>query len=100
MLVNVAGAIASLVVNEKNRKAVRTSGGIDPLVRLLSGTNQELLTNTTTALGRCAQDPDSMSIIDKLDGVRLLWSLLKSPSPEVGVCVGVGVGWGVIPFCL
>ena len=25
------------------------------------------------------------SIIDRLDGVRLLWSLLKSPNPEVNV---------------
>ena len=29
----------------------------------------------------------SCSIIDRLDGVRLLWSLLKSNNPKVGLVV-------------
>ncbi len=78
-----AGALAALAINPGCRKALRTSGGIDPLVRLLSGTNHALLVNATCALGRCAADAESMVIIDRLDGVRLLWSLLKSPNPEV-----------------
>ena len=28
-------------------------------------------------------------IIDKQDGVRLLWSLLKSPNPEVSAIINV-----------
>ena len=87
MLVNVAGALAALATNERCRKTIRSSGGIDPLVRLLSGTNHALLINVTNALGKCAQDTESMAVIDKLDGVRLLWSLLKSPNPEVRMCL-------------
>jgi hypothetical protein len=83
VLVNIAGALAALASDEKCRKAIRSSGGIDPLVRLLSGTNHALLINVTHALGKCARDPESMVVIDRLDGVRLLWSLLKSPNPEV-----------------
>ena len=30
----------------------------------------------------------NFSIVDRLDGVRLLWSLLKSPNPEVSaLCI-------------
>ena len=35
------------------------------------------------ALGRCAENPQSLKTIRKLDGVRLLWSLLKSPYEKV-----------------
>ena len=37
----------------------------------------------SSALGECAKDKDSLRVIQKLDGVRLLWSLLKYPSPKV-----------------
>ena len=32
----------------------------------------------TKAVGECARDIENMAIIDRLDGVRLLWSLLKN----------------------
>lgn len=34
-------------------------------------------------LRKCATDEDSMGIIEDLDGVRLIWSLLKNESPKV-----------------
>ena len=37
----------------------------------------------SAALGECAKDKDSLKVILKLDGVRLLWSLLKHPSTKV-----------------
>ena len=43
----------------------------------------DLLTNVSMALGRCAENPQSLKTIRKLDGVRLLWSLLKSPYEKV-----------------
>ena len=70
-----------------------SAGGIDPLVRLLSGTNQSLMVNVTQALGKCAQDPENMVVIDKLDGVRLIWSLLKSPNPLTQATAA----WAVCP---
>jgi len=36
---------------------------------------------------------DSMSVIDKLDGVRLLWSLLKSPNYHVQA----SAAWAICP---
>ena len=101
--VNVVGAIGECAaIDADNRVTIRKVGGVTPLVHLLTGTNQALLINTTKAVGACALDTESMtyvgsliylfktyfhvflfSVIDRQDGVRLLWSLLKSPNPEV-----------------
>ena len=45
------------------------------------------------AVGACAIEPESMMIIDKLDGVRLLWSLLKNTNPEVQA----SAAWAICP---
>ena len=37
----------------------------------------------SAALGQCAEDKLSLKVIHDLDGVRLLWSLLKNPSARV-----------------
>lgn len=34
------------------------------------------------ALGRCAQDKPTLIRMHELDGVRLIWSLLKNPSEK------------------
>ena len=75
------------------RKAIRTAGGIDNLVKLLTGTNQDLLINVTKAVGACAADKDNMAAISRGDGVRLLWSLLKFPNAEVQA----GAAWAICP---
>eukprot|EP00041_Stephanoeca_diplocostata_P026873 m.731978 g.731978 ORF g.731978 m.731978 type:complete len:1014 (+) comp23065_c0_seq1:192-3233(+) len=94
VLTNVTGAISELAGDSAAaRKAVRSAGGIDHLVGLLSVTNQQLLINVTRAVGSCAGDKDSMAAISKGDGVRLLWSLLKSPNPEIQA----GAAWAICP---
>jgi len=104
VLVHVVGALSELAADgtpskaleelaAAARKAIRTSGGIDNLVKLLTGTNQKLLINVTKAVGACARDKDNMSAISKQDGVRLLWSLLKSPNAEVQA----GAAWAICP---
>jgi hypothetical protein len=45
------------------------------------------------AVGACALEPENMVIIDKLDGVRLLWSLLKNTNPEVQA----SAAWAICP---
>lgn len=37
----------------------------------------------SAALGECAKDKDTLKMIHKLDGVRLVWSLLKNPNEKV-----------------
>ena len=111
VLINVVGALGECAQIPANRTTIRKAGGIPSLVNLLTSTNQALLVNVTNAVGACATEPDNMawvlaflfslslllffflklnslffflySIIDRLDGVRLLWSLLKSNNPNV-----------------
>ena len=44
VLINVAGAIGDLAITPKSQKAIKGSGGVDPLVELLTRSNQTLLT--------------------------------------------------------
>ncbi|XP_061570037.1 outer dynein arm-docking complex subunit 2 [Cololabis saira] len=83
VLVNVAGALAEFAQIPANKVTIQKCGGIK-LVNLLTGTNQALLVNVTKAVGACATDKNNNSvIIDQLDGVRLVWSLLKNRSADV-----------------
>ncbi|CAF1688452.1 unnamed protein product, partial [Adineta ricciae] len=72
---------------------IRKAGGIPSLINLLTTTNPDLLVNTCTALRQCAEDLDSIQMIDRLDGVRLLWSLLKNPDPRVEAAAA----WAISP---
>lgn len=77
------GAISECVKYQNNRENLRTSGGLQPLVYLLNGTYPPLLENISKALSECAKDPESMAILEDLDAVRLIWSLLKNSNPRV-----------------
>jgi HEAT repeat protein len=50
--------------------------------------------NTTKAMGELARDPDVRIEMEKLDGFRLVWSLLKHPSP----LVQAGAAWAICPY--
>lgn len=61
VLVNVVGAIAECAAQDnENRVSIRKSGGVVPLVQLLTGTNQALLINATKAVGACALENENM----------------------------------------
>uniref|UniRef100_H2SDW1 Outer dynein arm docking complex subunit 2 n=1 Tax=Takifugu rubripes TaxID=31033 RepID=H2SDW1_TAKRU len=83
VLVNVVGALGEFARIPTNKVTIRKCGGIKYLINLLTETNKELLFNVTKAVGACATDKESMAIIDQHDGVRLVWSLLKNPCPNV-----------------
>ena len=94
VLVNVVGALGEMAKSPANRAAIRKANGISSLVQLLTGTNQSLLINVTKAVGECAKDPDNLVLInDRMDGVRLLWSLLKNPNPKVQA----SAAWAICP---
>ncbi len=93
VLINTVGALSECAQEPENRAAIRKSGGVSPLVNLLTGTNNQLLINTCRALAQCAQDPDNISLIERMDGVRLLWSLLKNPNHKVQA----SAAWAICP---
>lgn len=83
VLTNVAGALAECLKYHGNCESFRMVGGLVPLVTLLNSTYEPLLENVTKALGECAKDMECMHILEELDAVRLIWSLLKNPCPRV-----------------
>ncbi|NXK93386.1 ARMC4 protein, partial [Formicarius rufipectus] len=93
VLINVIGALGECCQEQINRSTIRKCGGIPPIVKLLTATDQALLVNVNRAVGACAVEPENMMIIDSLDGVRLLWSLLKNPNPDVQA----SAAWALCP---
>lgn len=83
VLTNVAGALAECLKLHSNRESFRMIGGLVPLVNLLNSTHEPLLENVTKALAECAKDIESMHVLEELDAVRLMWSLLKNPCSRV-----------------
>ncbi|KAJ8952830.1 hypothetical protein NQ318_008151, partial [Aromia moschata] len=77
VLSNVVGALYECLKFEHNRSTLRRANGIPHLVNLLNYTYPPLLENVPKVLKECAEDNESMRIIEELDGVRLIWSLLK-----------------------
>ncbi|KAG1714329.1 Armadillo repeat-containing protein 4 [Nymphon striatum] len=97
-------------VNAELQNIIRTNGGLDQLVVLLNKhhrDNQPLMVAVTKALWKCSvnnhqsirkiQDlkaiellvtlihdqPEKVKVIEKLDGVRIIWSLLKNEDKDV-----------------
>ncbi|XP_060529218.1 armadillo repeat-containing protein gudu [Cylas formicarius] len=93
VLSNVVGALGECLKFEHNRAALRRAEGIPHLVNLLNYTYSPLLENVPMVLRECAEDPESMRIIEQLDGVRLIWSLLKNDSPRVQA----NAAWSLVP---
>ncbi|XP_034939765.1 armadillo repeat-containing protein gudu [Chelonus insularis] len=84
VLAHVVGALAECCVDPANRHVLRVNNGLPKLIRLLSGTYEPLLENLPLVIKECAKDEQCMDVINDsshaLDGVRLMWSLLKHPS--------------------
>lgn len=85
VLSNVVGALEEMLKFQHNWATLRRAGGIPHLVNLLNYTYPPLLENVPMVLRKSAQDEESMRIIEELDGVRLIWSLLKNNSPRVSI---------------
>lgn len=113
VLTNVAGALAECAKYPPNRDKIRVAKGISMLstyflifipvfltrclsfilsfkyyyfaisVHHLNNTYKPLLENVPLVLMECAKDANCMREIDELDGVRLVWSLLKNDSKQV-----------------
>ncbi|XP_018310896.1 LOW QUALITY PROTEIN: armadillo repeat-containing protein 4 [Mycetomoellerius zeteki] len=81
VLANVVGALAECCKDPTNRDVLKINEGLPKLIRLLSATYEPLLENRVCCNEKC------MDIINdsehQLDGVRLVWSLLKHPSDVI-----------------
>ncbi|XP_029038268.1 armadillo repeat-containing protein gudu isoform X1 [Osmia bicornis bicornis] len=87
VLAHVVGALAECCKDPTNRNILRVNEGLPKLIKLLSSTYEPLLENIPLVIKECAQNEECMDIINDpehiLDGVRLVWSLLKHPSDAI-----------------
>ena len=83
VLTNVVGALSEAAKQQKNRELIQNEQGLAPLIKLIATNHPDLLVNVSAALGECAKDKAILAEIHRLDGVRLVWSLLKHPSDRV-----------------
>uniref|UniRef100_A0A3B4DSB3 Outer dynein arm docking complex subunit 2 n=1 Tax=Pygocentrus nattereri TaxID=42514 RepID=A0A3B4DSB3_PYGNA len=90
-----ASAIFKCAEDKRTRDLVRQYEGLQPLVVLLNeADNKQLLAAVTGAIWKCSMSMENVvKIIDRLDGVRLLWSLLKNPNPDVQA----SAAWAICP---
>ncbi|XP_047001069.1 armadillo repeat-containing protein gudu-like [Schistocerca americana] len=95
VLTNVIGGLSQFAKLSHNREALREARVVPLLVELLFESKEDLLENVAHLLGECAKEKESMAIIEELDGVSLLWSLLKNPSTNVQA----NAAWALCP-CL
>eukprot|EP00792_Barthelona_sp_PAP020_P007427 TRINITY_DN3143_c5_g2_i1.p1 TRINITY_DN3143_c5_g2~~TRINITY_DN3143_c5_g2_i1.p1 ORF type:complete len:790 (-),score=178.62 TRINITY_DN3143_c5_g2_i1:326-2695(-) len=76
--IRVSATLQNLAKIPAGSKAIRNANGLPILVKLLMSTDYQLLANVTGALWQCGLDGESAKIISDLDGIRLIWSHLKS----------------------
>ncbi|XP_017781924.1 PREDICTED: armadillo repeat-containing protein 4 [Nicrophorus vespilloides] len=93
VLSNAVGALSEFVRHDHNRETLRRCNGIPLVVNLLNYTFPPLLENVPMVIRECAKEPASMRIIEQLDGVRLIWSLLKNSSHKVQA----HAAWSLVP---
>lgn len=93
MLTNIAGAISECVKLPHNHETLLKAGGIPAIVNLLNYTNEDLLENVTKIVAQCAVHSECMQQIVENDGIRLLWSLLRSSSTKVQA----SAAWALVP---
>lgn len=95
ILANVAGAIEQIIQTDPTNAAlIKKAGAIPCLIGLLTINNPLLLVNATKAVGQLARDPDARREMDEQDGFRLVWSLLKHPTPSVQA----SAAWAISPY--
>lgn len=92
-MTNAAGAIAECVKLPHNHEVVLKADGIPAIVNLLNYTNENLLGNVTKIIAECAVNFDCIQKIIENDGIRLLWSLLRSSFSKVQA----SAAWALVP---
>ncbi|KAG1714330.1 Armadillo repeat-containing protein 4 [Nymphon striatum] len=78
-----AGALAECSRLVSICSTIRKAGGIEYLTNLLSTKHIKLLLNVIRTLGFCMAEKECLKVIEKLDGVRIIWSLLKNEDKDV-----------------
>ncbi|CAL8113505.1 unnamed protein product [Orchesella dallaii] len=85
ILINTSGSLYNALRTDLNCYAsiVKRADTTPKLISLLKRDNEALLVNTTRVVGELARDEEARTDMERLDGFRLVWSLLKHSSVRV-----------------
>ncbi|XP_048580373.1 outer dynein arm-docking complex subunit 2 isoform X2 [Nematostella vectensis] len=89
--VHIVGALSELAKVQKGRLEILACKGCKTLVDLSTDPNEELVEQVGRAIAACSQDVECRGQFNRRDGLRLLWSLLKSNNPKVIA----SASWGI-----
>ncbi|CAH3188738.1 unnamed protein product [Porites evermanni] len=88
---HIVGAIAELAKDPRAPLEMLRCKGCRTLVDILNIPNEELTSTAARAIAACAVEVGCRSVFNRLEGLRLLWSLMKSRNNEVVS----GAAWAV-----
>ncbi|XP_078343809.1 outer dynein arm-docking complex subunit 2-like isoform X4 [Oculina patagonica] len=88
---HIVGAIGEIAKDPKGPLEVLRCKGCKTLVNILNIPNEELTGTAAKAIAACAVDSSCRAVFNRLEGLRLLWSLMKSKNNKVVA----GAAWAV-----
>ncbi|XP_031572722.1 armadillo repeat-containing protein 4-like [Actinia tenebrosa] len=90
---NIIGALGEFAYNRRNVLTLYEEGVLNIIINRLNLTMPNILINSSKLLALCAKENAPRQAILTSDGVRLLWSLLKSSNHKVvaSACYGIAM---------
>ncbi|CAH3180321.1 unnamed protein product [Porites lobata] len=89
---HIVGAIAELAKDPRAPLEMLRCKGCRTLVDILNIPNEELTSAAARAIAACAVEVGCRSVYNRLEGLRLLWSLMKSRNNKASISVAA---WAV-----
>ena len=83
VLLPIVSSISVIGTDQENLALLRTERAVPRFVWLLSGNHPGLLSAAALTMANLTADVDALELLETIDAARLLWSLLKHPSPVV-----------------
>lgn len=79
----IVSSISVIGTDPESLALLRTERAVPRFVWLLSGNHPGLLSAAALTMANLTADLDALELLETIDAARLLWSLLKHPSPVV-----------------
>ncbi|KAK4019361.1 outer dynein arm-docking complex subunit 2 [Daphnia magna] len=83
VLLPIVSSISVIGTDPESLALLRTERAVPRFVWLLSGNHPGLLSAAALTMANLTADLDALELLETIDAARLLWSLLKHPSPVV-----------------
>lgn len=79
----IVSSISIIGTDKESLTLLQSENAVSRFVWLLSGNHPGLLSAAALTMANLTADSAALELLETIDAARLLWSLLKHPSPEV-----------------